>query len=137
EINRQVLDVLIRDIIAVSYDSDCIAFSDEASASVKAFKDFNMEHIYMNPKLRRNAEKIQGMYRCLFGRVVEDIEEERMDSPVYEELIEAPWASRRYVDAARPAELARDFIAGMTDRYFEQIFRQYVLPERVQSRFRE
>ncbi len=137
EINRQVLDVLIRDIIAVSYDSDCIAFSDEASASVKAFKDFNMEHIYMNPKLRRNAEKIQGMYRCLFGRVVEDIEEERTDSPVYEELIEAPWASRRYVDAARPAELARDFIAGMTDRYFEQIFRQYVLPERVQSRFRE
>ncbi|NLA38985.1 MAG: HD domain-containing protein [Methanomicrobiales archaeon] len=136
DINRRVLDVLIRDIIAVSYDSDCIAFSDEASACVKAFKDFNMEHIYMNPKLRRNAEKIQGMYRYLFGRVVEDIKEERMDSPVYEELIRAPWASRRYIDAAGPAELARDFIAGMTDRYFEQVFRRYVLPERVQSRFR-
>ena len=137
DINRRVLDLLIRDIIAVSYDSDCIAFSDEASACVGAFKDFNMEHIYMNPKLRRNAEKIRGMYRYLFGRVVEDIEEERMDSLVYEELIRAPWASRRYIDAAGPAELARDFIAGMTDRYFEQVFRQYVLPERVQSRFRE
>ena len=136
DINRTVLDVLIRDIIATSYDSDCIAFSDEASASVAAFKDFNMEHIYLSPKLRKNEEKIRVMFRYLFDQILDDIEEEREGSPVYVELINAPWASRRYVDAARPAELTRDFIAGMTDRYFEQVFRQCILPERVQSRYR-
>ncbi|HOB18298.1 MAG TPA: HD domain-containing protein [Candidatus Methanoculleus thermohydrogenotrophicum] len=135
EINRRVLDVLIRDIIASSYDSDCIALSDEASASVAAFKDFNIHHIYKNGKLRKNEEKIRVMFRYLFDQILEDIEGEHEDSPVYVELINAPWVSRRYIDAAAPAELARDFIAGMTDRYFEQIFRQYILPERVHSRY--
>ncbi|MBP7410288.1 MAG: HD domain-containing protein [Methanoculleus sp.] len=136
DINRRVLDVLIRDIIATSYDAESIAFSAEASACVAAFRDFNMQHIYENPELRKNREKIRSMFCYLFDRTLEDIGEEREVSPVYEELINAPWASRRYINAASPAELARDFIAGMTDRYFERVFRQYILPERVQSRYR-
>jgi len=136
EVNRRVLDVLIRDIIAGSYDADCIAFSGEASACVAAFKEFNMQHIYENPRLLANREKIRFMFCYLFDRTLEDIEEEREASLVYEDLINAPWASRAYVDAAAPAELARDFIAGMTDRYFERVFRQSILPARVRSRYR-
>jgi len=136
EINRRVLDVLIKDIVTNSYDADCIAFSAEASASVAAFKEFNLHHIYGNKKLLKNEEKIRFMFRYLFDRILEDIGNERKDSSVYEDLIDAPWASRRYIDAASPAELARDFIAGMTDRYFEQVFRQSILPERVRSRYR-
>ena len=136
EVNRRVLDVLIRDIIAGSYDADCIAFSAEASACVAAFKEFNMQHIYDNPRLLANQKKIRFMFRYLFDRILEDIENGRKDSPAYEDLIEAPWASRAYVGAAAPEELARDFIAGMTDRYFEWVFRQSVLPERVRSRYR-
>lgn len=136
EVNRRVLDVLIRDIIAGSYDADCIAFSAEASACVAAFKEFNMQHIYDNPRLLANQKKIRFMFRYLFDRILEDIENGRKDSPAYEDLIEAPWASRAYVGAAAPEEFARDFIAGMTDRYFEWVFRQSVLPERVRSRYR-
>ncbi|MDV2481409.1 HD domain-containing protein [Methanoculleus sp. Wushi-C6] len=136
EINRRVLDVLIKDIVTMSYDADAIAFSAEASACVAAFKEFNMHHIYKNPRLLRNREKIRFMFRHLFDRTLEDIEEEREASPVYEDLIDAPWASPGYIAAAAPAELARDFIAGMTDRYFERVFRQSVLPERVRSRYR-
>jgi len=136
DINRKVLDVLIRDIIAVSYDTDCIAFSTEASACVAAFKKFNMDYIYENERLIANREKIRFMFQCLFDRILEDIENGRKDSPVYEDLIDAPWASRAYVGAAEPGELARDFIAGMTDRYFEWVFQQSILPERVRSRYR-
>jgi dGTPase len=136
EINRRVLDVLIKDIVTMSYDTDAIAFSAEASASVAAFKAFNMRYIYGNPRLLRNREKIRFMFCYLFDRTLEDIEEERENSPVYEDLINAPWASPRYIATAAPAELARDFIAGMTDRYFERVFRQSILPERVRSRYR-
>lgn len=136
DINRKVLDILIRDIITESYDADCIAFSAEASACVAAFKEFNMEHIYSNQRLLANREKIRFMFRYLFDRIIEDIEDERENSPVYEDLINAPWVSPRYVATAAPAELARDFIAGMTDRYFEWVFRRSILPERVRSRYR-
>ncbi|MCK9307394.1 HD domain-containing protein [Methanoculleus sp. YWC-01] len=136
DINRKVLDVLIRDIIAGSYDADCIAFSEEASACVAAFKEFNMQHIYENPRLLANQKKIRFMFRYLFDRILEDIAEEREASPVYEDLINAPWASPRYIATAAPEELARDFIAGMTDRYFEWVFQQSIFPERVRSRYR-
>ncbi|WP_292518704.1 HD domain-containing protein [Methanoculleus sp.] len=135
EINRRVLDVLIKDIVAMSYDADCIAFSPEASACVAAFKEFNMQHIYENPRLLHNREKIRFMFEFLFDRILEDIEEEREDSPVYEELICAPWVSGAYADTAAPAELARDFIAGMTDRYFEWVFQQTIFPKRTRSRY--
>ncbi|MFA7562284.1 MAG: HD domain-containing protein [Methanoculleus sp.] len=137
EINRRVLDVLIRDIIAGSYDADCIALSAKASACVAAFKEFNMRHIYTNPRLLANREKIRFMYRYLFNRTMEDIEEEREGSAVYEDFINAPWASPRYIATAGPAELTRDFIAGMTDRYFERVFREDIMPERVRSRYRD
>lgn len=137
DINRRVLDVLIKDIIASSYDADCIAFSDEASASVAAFMDFNMRHIYKNPNHLKNREKIRFMFDYLFDRILEDIKKKRKNSPVYEEFINAPWVSRRYIDAATPEERTRDFIAGMTDRYFEQVFRGYIFPERVRSKYRE
>jgi len=136
DINHRVLDVLIRDIIAVSYDTDCISFSADASVCVAAFKEFNMQHIYNNERLIKNQKKIRFMFRYLFNCTLEDIEEEREASPVYEDLINAPWASPRYIATAAPAELARDFIAGMTDRYFERVFRQSILPERVRSRYR-
>ena len=136
DINRRVLDVLIRDIITESYDADCIAFSGRASACVEAFKQFNMDHIYENARLIANREKIRFMFRYLFDRILEDVREGRKGSPVYEDLIEAPWVSPRYIAAAGPAERTRDFIAGMTDRYFEQVFRQSILPERVRSRYR-
>ncbi|BBL67394.1 deoxyguanosinetriphosphate triphosphohydrolase family protein [Methanoculleus chikugoensis] len=136
DINRKVLDVLIRDIITGSYDADCMAFSAETSACVAAFKEFNMQHIYNNERLIKNRKKIRFMFRYLFGRTLEDIENGRRDSPVYEDLVNAPWASRAYVGAAAPEELARDFIAGMTDRYFEWVFQQSILPERVRSRYR-
>ncbi|KLK89105.1 phosphohydrolase [Methanoculleus sediminis] len=136
EVNRRVLDVLIRDIIAGSYDADCIAFSAEASACVAAFKEFNMQHIYGNERLIENQKKIRFMFRYLFDRILEDIENGRRDSPVYEDLIDAAWASRAYLGAAAPEELARDFIAGMTDRYFEWVFQRSILPERIRSRYR-
>ncbi|WP_332450583.1 deoxyguanosinetriphosphate triphosphohydrolase family protein [Methanoculleus sp.] len=134
DINRTVLDVLIKDIVANSYDTDCITLSAEASACVETFKGFNMRHIYQNPRLLANREKIRYMFRYLFDHVLQDITEEREASPVYTDLIRAPWVSRDYTGT--PAEVARDFIAGMTDRYFEQVFRRSILPERVRSRYR-
>lgn len=136
DINRIVLDVLIKDVITNSYDADLIAFSEAASESITAFKEFNRHKIYENERLVRNREKIRFMFRYLFERIIEDLNDERKDSPVYVDFFDAPWVSSAYTATAKPAEAARDFIAGMTDRYFEWVFRHYILPERVRSRYR-
>ena len=41
-----------------------------------------------------------------------------------------------YLDTATPAELVRDFLAGMTDRYFAKRYEECVIPRRVEGRFR-
>ncbi len=114
DINRVVLDVLIKDVITNSYDTDLIAFSEAASESIVAFKEFNRHKIYENERLVRNREKIRFMFRYLFEQIIEDLKDERKDSAVYSDFIDAPWVSSAYTATAKPAEAARDFIAGMT-----------------------
>ena len=43
------------------------------------------------------------------------------------------WISRTYLETATPAELVRDFLAGMTDRYFAKRYEECVIPRRVED----
>jgi len=37
---------------------------------------------------------------------------------------------------ATPPQIVTDFIAGMTDRYFESLFRHLILPKKVRQTFK-
>ena len=76
------------------------------------------------------------MYRILFLKYLEDVEAERHDSKIFTEFADSPWVSRDYIHSTSPAGLVRDFIAGMTDRYFLKRFEECVLPHRVEGSFR-
>ncbi len=41
------------------------------------------------------------------------------------------WISGEYLDISTSEEKVRDYIAGMTDRYFERVFKEIILPKRV------
>ncbi|MGB2842736.1 MAG: HD domain-containing protein [Halobacteriota archaeon] len=41
------------------------------------------------------------------------------------------WISKEYFDNSTPEEKVRDYIAGMTDRYFESRFKEIMLPKRI------
>jgi dGTPase len=46
-------------------------------------------------------------------------------------MLDLKWISSEYKTKAKPAEIVRDYIAGMTDRYFERVFLKMTVPERV------
>jgi dGTPase len=75
------------------------------------------------------------MYGTVFSACVDDVRAGRVSAPIYRDFIDTPWISAAYVASATPEELARDFIAGMTDRYFETRFREIMLPRRIERRF--
>ena len=52
-------------------------------------------------------------------------------SLIYKHMIDSNWVSRDYLDSSLPAERVRDFLAGMTDRYFENVFKNITNPKRV------
>jgi dGTPase len=79
-------------------------------------KAFNYERIYKNPVIKRGYEKIKECYRTLFESFIEHIARKKRNSPIFTEFLDH-FASN-YLEMNTPADMVRDFIAGMTDDYF-------------------
>lgn len=43
-------------------------------------------------------------------------------------MIDLDWVSEKYKGSSTPAEKVRDFLAGITDRYFDNTFKQITTP---------
>lgn len=136
EINWSVLETLIKDVINNSFDRDAISFSDEVSSCIKDFYEFNRKNIYFNPKLLKESEKIRHMYTALFELFLKDLKEENRESLIYPDMKDLDWVSPDYLRIATPPEIVRDYIAGMTDRYFEYVFQKSAIPDRVKRRYK-
>jgi dGTPase len=138
ETNREIINTLINDLLENS-DTEitgCISYGREVEHALAYLRKFSREHIYENPKLTAEREKIRYMYQALFLQYLRDIEHETEESPIYREFLDSDWLSPAYRNSALPAELVRDYLAGMTDRYFEARFRDSILPRTIEGRFR-
>jgi len=114
--NGTIVYRLVTDVIKNSRDKRSIAFSPEISDALKALKDFNLERIYMNPKSKIHSETIRQLFARLFEMRLEELETNRRNSDIFSGFLAD--MSDAYIDSHSPAEIVRDYIAGMTDRYF-------------------
>lgn len=114
--NGTIVYNLVTDIIKQSHGKNFIAFSDEASHALKRLKRFNLERIYLNSRIKQYSATIQKLFEILFGQYFEDLEKGNQDSQIFAGFLKD--MSDEYVQSHHPAEVVRDFIAGMTDRYF-------------------
>ncbi|HVP97151.1 deoxyguanosinetriphosphate triphosphohydrolase family protein [Methanoregula sp.] len=136
--NRAIIDTLIHDLLENSdiEDEGYISYSREVEYALSLLRAFSRNRIYNNPVLTAEREKIRLMYRTLFSTYLSDIEAGRHHSKIFTDFIHASWVNSEYLHAAEPAELVRDFVAGMTDRYFLKRFEECVLPHRIEGTFR-
>jgi dGTPase len=132
-VNWLIIDTLAKDIINNSYGKDEIAFSSEAYKCVDKCKTYNYEYIYKNSQLLTETKKIERMYKIIFNHYLSDLCNTRKDSIIYEHMIGLDWVSENYKKNSTPAEKVRDFLAGMTDRYFENTFKQITIPQRIRN----
>jgi dGTPase len=114
--NGTIVYNLVTDIINNSYAKPYIAFSDRVSQSLKRLKKFNMDQIYMNPLIKKYSETIFGLFSYLFEKYLDDLEKENRRSPIFSGFLAD--MSDAYINQHQAAEIVRDFIAGMTDRFF-------------------
>jgi dGTPase len=114
--NGAIVYSLVTDILAHSHGQPYLSFSAEVSAALKRLKAFNLERIYLNQCIKCHGRRIAELFRLLFERYLDDIRRDRRDSVIFRSFLHdmAP----EYLERHRPAEIVRDFIAGMTDRYF-------------------
>jgi dGTPase len=135
--NREIINTLIYDLLenSDSEDEGSIAYSREVEEALIGLRRFSRKNIYDNERLTKERMKIERMYATLFETYVDDLESGRRETKIITDFIETGWISQRYLETATDAELVRDFIAGMTDRYFAKRFEECVIPRRVDYRF--
>jgi dGTPase len=135
--NASIIDTLIHDLLenSDSTDTGFISYSPGVEHALITLRAFSREQIYDNPKLTQEREKIRSMYRTLFTTFLSDIENRRQDSRIFTEFIDMPWLSPPYKETSAAAGLVRDYIAGMTDRYFARRFAEITIPRRIEGKF--
>jgi len=114
--NGTIVYSLVTDIIEHSFDRPFITFSRPVSDAVIRLKQFNLDRIYLNPRIKKNYADIRALFNLLFERYFQDIQQGNEESVIFSAFLNSK--SGVYLNAHKPEEFVRDFIAGMTDRFF-------------------
>ena len=123
---------LVADLIQNSAGRDQVGFSPAVSRALASLKRFNLERIYLNPRIKSQHSKIKDAFSLLFEHYLQDLEADRRESPIFRDFLDR--MQPEYAGSQAPAAVVRDFIAGMTDEYFLRRYRELVWPERLPGR---
>lgn len=131
--NGKIVYRLVEDLISQSQGRDEIRFSPRISQALLALKQFNYKHIYKNKRIKTQAQKIERLYEILFETFLQDLKTDRRSSVIFTEFLDGMQES--YIERSKPAEIVRDFMAGMTDDYFLRTGRELLIPSELPGRF--
>jgi dGTPase len=116
ETNGTIVYSLVTDLIANSHNRSHVAFSDQTASAVNRLKAFSLEKIYLNPKIKKHLKGVARLFKILFESYYEDLETGCRESVIFSRFLDN--MSPDYRVSHGSAHVVRDFIAGMTDRYF-------------------
>ena len=124
--NGTIVYRLVTDVIQNSHETHTIAFSALISDALKALKTFNLERIYKHPKSKVQSATLSDLFARLFDTCLTDLETQNGASPIFSGFLAD--MSADYVEMHSHPEIVRDYIAGMTDRYFLNQFPEHLRP---------
>ncbi len=128
--NGAIVYSLVADLITHSFEKNYVGYSPGVGQALKVLKSFNYERIYNNPRIKAETPKIEGLFHSLWNRFLQDVQERRLDSPIWRDFLST--MDPVYLENHQSPEIVRDFIASMTDAYFlrqcEKLFFPQPLP---------
>ncbi len=125
--NDKIINTLVMDLIKNSYNKDYITFSNDIFSALRDLKEFNRANIYSNDQIKKETPKIENMFRQLFEKFLDDLQNKNNESPFYRHYLkDIDDNYRRNTDKKR---IIIDFIAGMTDDFFNNQFKEIFVPK--------
>ncbi|RJR42378.1 MAG: HD domain-containing protein [Deltaproteobacteria bacterium] len=131
--NGAIVYSLVADLITHSFEKNYVGYSPEVGQALKGLKEFNYERIYNNPLIKAETPKIEGLFASMWTRFIRDLEERRLDSPIWRDYLSS--MDPVYLENYRPGEIVRDFMASMTDAYFLKQSGELFFPQPLPWRF--
>ena len=110
------IDTMIRDIVTSSYGQPAVRMSGEVEKRMDELRQFMFSHVYFGSKAKEEESKAENMIRLLYAHYC--------DAP-QDMGPEAKSHAERY----GLEQAVTDYIAGMTDRYAVNAFREIYIPK--------
>jgi len=124
------------DLINFSWENDVIGYSENIFEALKELKEFNYDNIYLRRDLRIKRvesnltffDEVRKKFQLIFEKSLNDLQEENYETPVFKdhvEYIDDPNYNHYFNPLKKEKKLtliARDYIAGMSDKYFAQTY---------------
>lgn len=134
--NRKIMKSLIMDLLNYSLENETIGYSEDVYEALRELKVFNYDRIYTRRDLMigngaKFLDKLKEKFQLIFKTSLEDLKEEKYDSPIFNDhvaYIDDSEYNTYFLplrDQNKLTLIVRDYIAGMSDKYFEEIYYQY------------
>ena len=118
--NKSIVNTIIMDIIENSLDKPYIMLSDPVYKAVLALKKFNYDHIYSLAMSTTEQEQVKNKFYILFNTYLADLKNKNQESLIYLHFLN--YKNNDYINNTTKNRKVIDFIAGMTDDYFNECF---------------
>ena len=118
--NREIVNTIITDIIKNSLEKPYIKLSEEVFKAIVDLKKFNNEHIYMLSMTDVERAYTKEKFYKVFEYFLKDVKRENKESRIYQNFLN--FKKEIYFQNTTEERRVIDFIAGMTDDYFEECF---------------
>lgn len=140
--NGEIINRLILDVINTSKDLDAIQLSDEMFEKVNILQSFNYKNIYLHPIMNAYSEKCEKILEELFDFLMNTLLAFNDDFALYQnsatDLVKHFGNNLQEYQAMYTEEgwnkesIVSDFIAGMTDNYALNAYKEIKLPKDIQ-----
>lgn len=120
--NSKIVNTLILDIIKNSLGCNYIKLSDNVFKSLQELIKFNYKYIYIPSHSKKDIDYYTKMFNELFIYYKNNINNK--DNPIYKSFLK--YKDKVYLDSTSDNRKVIDFIAGMTDRYIEKEYSNYL-----------
>jgi dGTPase len=124
--NAQIIDTLVTDLIANSFEQDHLRFSEDVFRALQQLLAFNREKIYFNPRIKSELPKVKNIFCMMFDRLLQDLKQGRHESAIFRYFLRD--GMKHYQETTPPERIVIDFLAGMTDRFLIDQFEAAFLP---------
>jgi len=115
--NKEIVNVIITDIITNSLDKPYIKLSDDVFKAIFDLKQFNYDHIYNKANTKEQLEYYQNGMNSIYTEALNAINNNDKDSDIYKIYLKD--MDINYLNNTSKERMVIDYIAGMTDDFFK------------------
>lgn len=121
--NSDIVNIIVTDIINNSYDKNYIKLSKDIFEALQDLIKFNYENIYNKANSKEQIEKYKKMFNSLFDLYLDQVENNKKENDIFTLFLDT--MNENYINNTSNARKVIDYIAGMTDDFFNNQYKKY------------